>query len=100
MHNRMFYITKKQGTHVYNSHQLGVNCAVFRNEGTRSGQSSALIEAACILAWERWPGERLYTYVDPSKIRMKSEPGRCFLRAGFSYCGMTPDGKLILERLA
>ena len=78
--------------------QKGVNCCVFRNEGTNAGKSSDLIDAACALAWERWAAERLYTYVDPAKIRMKSEPGRCFLRAGFRYCGMTPDGKLILER--
>lgn len=79
--------------------QFGVNCPVFRNEGTAAGKSSYLIRAACDLAWEEWPGERLFTFVDPAKIRMKAEPGRCFLRAGFQYCGVTPKGLLILERL-
>lgn len=83
---------------ISDNNQAGVNCCVFRNEGTDAGESSALIQAACEIAWGRWPGERLYTYVDPAKIRMKAEPGRCFLRAGFRYCGITPDGKLILER--
>src|SRR6267142_643659 len=43
--------------------ETGVNCAVFRNEGTTAGRSSELILAAKEIAWERWPGERLYTYV-------------------------------------
>lgn len=43
--------------------QRGVNCAVFRNEGV--GLSSALILDAEQIAWKRWPGERLYTYVNP-----------------------------------
>lgn len=84
---------------ISDNNQTGINCCVFRNEGsTAANDSSELILSACDIAWEKWPGERLYTYVDPSKIRMKSEPGRCFLRAGFRYCGLTLDGKLILER--
>ena len=37
------------------------------------------------LAWERWPGERLFTYVDPNKVR-SFNPGYCFLRAGWDRC--------------
>ncbi len=77
--------------------EIGVNCAVFRNERTTAGRSSDLILAAKEIAWQRWPGERLYTYVDPSKVRHKRDPGRCFLRAGFKVCGLTKSGKLILE---
>jgi hypothetical protein len=79
--------------------ETGVNCAVFRNEGSSLGRSSELIEAAKQSAWERWPGERLYTYIDAAKVRHKRDPGRCFLRAGFRYCGRTAKGKLILECL-
>ena len=79
--------------------QIGVNCAIFRNEGSDAGRASDLIQAAVIHAWERWPGERLYTYVDPSKVRHKRDPGRCFLKAGFKRCGVTKDGLLIFERL-
>ena len=80
------------------SDQTGVNCAVFRNEGSSYGRSSELIEAAKVLAWQRWPGERLYTYVNPRKVRHKRDPGRCFLRAGFRYCGVSKRrGYLILE---
>jgi len=79
--------------------ESGVNCAVFRNEGTSAGRSSELIKAADRKAWERWPGERLYTYVDPSKVRHKRDPGRCFIKAGYRRCGTTKSGKLIFEHL-
>lgn len=76
------------------SGQAGVNCAAFRNEG--AGLSSDLIRSAMIHAWGRWPGERLYTYVNPAKIR-SSNPGYCFLMAGWSRCGLTKGGLVILE---
>lgn len=75
--------------------QTGVNCAVFRRDfGMRA---SDLIRAAVEQAWERWPGERLYTYVDVKKTRRKRDPGRCFLRAGWRYAGWTKGGLRILE---
>ena len=76
--------------------QQGVRCSVFRNEGEIL--SSQLIEEACQLAWQRWPGERLYTYVDPKKIR-STNPGYCFLMAGWHRAGVTKVNRLlILER--
>jgi hypothetical protein len=79
------------------SGQAGVNCAVFRNESPIL--SSVLIREAEQYAWERWPGERLYTYVDSRKIR-SSNPGYCFQIAGWRKCGLTKWNKLtILERL-
>lgn len=76
------------------SGQTGVNCAVFRNEGRE--RSSGLIKEAMAIAWARWPGERLYTYVDQTKIRSKL-PGKCFRKAGWQLCGATKGGLLILE---
>ncbi len=76
-------------------HQEGVNCAVFRNEG--AGLSSWLILEAMRIAWARWPGQRLYTYVNPRRIR-SSSPGFCFLKAGWQKCGITRKRRyLILE---
>lgn len=75
--------------------QEGVNCAIFRNEG--AGLSSDLIRLADALAWDRWPGERLYTYVDPKKVRHKRDPGRCFLRAGWRHWGWSKSGLRILD---
>lgn len=74
-----------------------VNCGIFRNEG--AGQSSDLIRAAMALAWARWPGERLYTYVNARKVRSRNA-GYCFLCAGWRRCGVTQErGLLILEAL-
>ena len=74
--------------------QEGVNCAVFRNEGQYL--SSDLILEACELAWQRWPGERLYTYINPKKIR-SNNPGYCFKVAGWKVCGMTKSGLVVLD---
>ena len=73
--------------------QSGINCAVFRNEG--AALSSTLITEASHLAWRKWPGERLFTFVDPSQIRPKRDPGRCFLRAGWRPDGISQGGLLI-----
>lgn len=73
--------------------QIGVNCAVFRNEG--AGRSSDLIRDAMHLAWQRWPGERLYTYVNPRRVRSKN-PGYCFLVAGWRKCGRTKARDLLI----
>jgi len=76
--------------------QEGVNCTIFRNES--SILSSTLIEEACQLAWERWPGQRLFTFVADDKIRSVN-PGYCFKSAGWKYCGRTKIHKLsILEK--
>ena len=72
----------------------GVNCAVFRNESDRL--SSTLILDACRLAWQRWPGERLYTWVNPRAIR-STNPGACFKVAGWRRCGETKGGLIELE---
>jgi hypothetical protein len=76
--------------------QTGINCAVFRNESKT--KSSILILEACDIAWNKWPGERLYTYVNPRKIRSVN-PGYCFKQAGFKTCGKTKKGLIILEKL-
>lgn len=79
------------------SKQQGINCAVFRNEGET--RSSDLILEAERFAWEKWPKEtRLYTYVNSKRIR-SSNPGYCFLKAGWTKCGITKWNRLtILEK--
>lgn len=76
--------------------QAGINCAAFRNEGTI--QSSDLIRQADAIADCLWPDRRHYTYVDAAKIGSRN-PGYCFLCAGWTRCGMTKSGLVILERL-
>ena len=75
------------------SGQTGVNCAVFRNEGPHL--SSDLIREAMAIAWQRWPGERLYTYVNARKIR-STNPGYCFKQAGWRECGRTKTRDLVI----
>jgi hypothetical protein len=80
------------------SGQTGINCAIFRNESTYL--SSWLIEQAELVAWSIWPGERLYTTVDPTKV-LSRNPGFCYLKAGWKKCGFTKVKKLlILEKEA
>lgn len=75
--------------------QAGVNCAVFRNEG--AGRASDLIRSAAACAWVRWPGERLFTFVDPDQVGGQP-PGNCFRHAGWTPCGETAGGLLVLEK--
>ena len=76
--------------------QAGVNCAAFRNEGTYL--SSDLIREADAIADVCWTDSRHYTYVNPKRVR-SSNPGFCFLKAGWRRCGMTKSGLLVLERV-
>ncbi len=79
------------------SGQTGVNCAVFRNESPHP--SSLLILEAERIAWARWPGARLYTYVNAKKIKSPN-PGFCFKKAGWTVCGTSKKrGLVILEKL-
>lgn len=75
------------------SGQTGINCAVFRNESTYL--ASWLILQAELVASVLWPGERLYTTVDPSKVKSHN-PGYCYKVAGWQACGYTKVNKLLI----
>ena len=75
------------------SGQIGINCAVFRNESAYL--SSELIRQADAVADICWPGERHYTYVNAEKIK-SNNPGCCFKKAGWRLCGITKVRKLII----
>jgi hypothetical protein len=79
------------------SGQTGVNCAVFRNESPIL--SSELIRQADTIADFAWPGERHYTYVNSEAIR-STNPGFCFVAAGWRRAGMTKNGLRIFYRTA
>lgn len=80
--------------------QEGVNCAIFRRE---SGEiASELMLAAMALAWERWPGERLFTFIDPREVTptwrsRRPTWGHCFYQAGWRFCGLTKKRLHVLE---
>jgi hypothetical protein len=67
----------------------------FRNESQI--QSSTLISQADAIADAVWPGERHYTYVNAKKIK-STNPGYCFLKAGWTRRGATQGGLIILDR--
>ena len=83
--------------------QSGIGCAFFRNEGPV--RSSDLIREAMDIAWRRWPGQRLFTFVEDSKVATGQQKGRnkngwCYRKAGWKECGRNADGRLtILEAL-
>lgn len=79
------------------SGETGINCAVFRNESDIL--SSELILEAEKIAAGRWPGERLYTYVDREAVQSLN-PGYCFQCAGWTRCGTTKSGLIIFEKKA
>lgn len=74
--------------------QTGVQCSFFRREDGQ--RASDLIREASELAWLRWPGERLWTYVDPDEVG-SSNPGYSFLCASWEKVGKSKGGLLILE---
>ncbi len=74
----------------------GVNCAVFRNVAPKVYLSSELVRQADAIADFAWPGEGHYTFVDPKKVR-STNPGFCFIKAGWKRTGRTKSGLDILE---
>lgn len=77
--------------------QQGVVCTVFRNESEHL--SSDLILEAEEIAWAKWPGERLFTYVAADKVKSVN-PGYCFKKAGWRKCGMSKGGLVLLEKFS
>lgn len=70
-------------------------CSIFRNEG--AGLSSALVVEATEITFDHWrarglPRSRLSTEIDATLVRTKRDPGRCFLRAGWTMRGWTAGG--------
>lgn len=78
------------------SGQVGINCAVFRNESATL--SSHLVREADAIADLCWPSQRHYTYVRAQAVQSRN-PGWCFICAGWKRCGYTAGGLVVLERI-
>lgn len=74
--------------------QVGYNCAIFRNESQR--RSSEIILECEQIAIDRWGPNRMYTYVNPSKI-LSVNPGYCFKQAGWRNVRNT-DGSIRISK--
>lgn len=74
--------------------------SLFRNESPNL--SSELIReavAATLAEWPEPPELGIVTFVDPTKVRRKRDPGRCYRRAGFRDVGTTKGGLIALQLL-
>jgi hypothetical protein len=76
----------KDGIHAW-------RCTIFRrpeNSGEPRASDMILDAERALLALGMEPApDGLLTYVDPSKVRHKRDPGRCFRRAGWRDDGIT-----------
>jgi hypothetical protein len=74
-------------------------CSAFRNESPHL--SSELIREAVAATRSVWepPDLGMITFVNRDKVRRKRDPGRCFLRAGFTNIGETKGGLVALQLL-
>lgn len=75
--------------------QIGVNCVLFRNE------SNILSSEIILMAEEAWikkyGEDRFFTYVHPQKIR-STNPGYCFMKAGWKKEKVSPKGLILLAK--
>lgn len=79
--------------------QTGVECCIFRRE--QGELATVLLRQAMGRAIDKWPGERLFTFVDPRKVKptmVRGHPvwGFIFYRCGWQFAGLTSKGLHIL----
>lgn len=73
---------------------------LFRKEGP--GLASDMIRHAVAHTRSKWPDVPplgMVTMIDPSGVRHKRDPGRCYLKAGFRHAGYTKSGLRVLQLL-
>lgn len=76
--------------------------SLFRREPECAVRASDLITAAVACSRWRWPlvpSHGIVTFVDPDEVRHKRDPGRCYLRAGWTLVGRTQAGLLVFQQL-
>ena len=75
-------------------------CSLFRNEGPVL--ASVLVTqavAATRAVYGDPPDLGMVTFVNADKVRRKRDPGRCYLRAGWTRVGETKGGLIALQLL-
>lgn len=74
--------------------------SLFRNESPDIWLSSELIVQAIAATRSVWPDPPelgIVSFVDPRKTRRKRDPGRSYVRAGFTRVGHTKGGLVALQ---
>jgi hypothetical protein len=77
-----------------------INSTFRRESGTEL--ASDMIRAAVAATRHHWPDVPdlgMITFVDPTKVRHKRDPGRCYRKAGFRLIGRTRSGLLTWQML-
>lgn len=78
-------------------------CSAFRNEAPERYRSSDLIveavQATLASATVPRPPHGFVTFVDPARTRAKRDPGRCYVRAGWTRLRETTQAGLIVLQL-
>lgn len=75
-----------------------VNSCFRRESGPLASEMIADAVAATRWRWPDVPALGLVSFIDADKVRRKRDPGRCYIRAGFEYDGVT-EGGLIAVRM-
>jgi hypothetical protein len=76
---------------------------LFRNEDRDIHLSSELIleaVAATCAYYGSPPKQGMVSFVDETKVTHKRDPGRCYLKAGFTFVGRTAKDDLLAFQLA
>lgn len=76
--------------------------SLFRREARDLPVASDMIRDAVAVTLWRWPEVPplgMVSFVDAGKVRRKRDPGRCYLRAGFTLVGQTKGGLLAFQLL-
>lgn len=71
----------------------GAFCFLFRNEGYPLARSSELIREAVARTSLRWGCDDFWTYIGADHVG-SSNPGYCYLQAGFVHDGWVQSAKL------
>ena len=75
-------------------------CSLFRNESPHLSSELVVEAVAATRAFFGEPPDLgMITFVDAGKVRPKRDPGRCFVRAGFTRVGQTKGGLVALQML-
>jgi hypothetical protein len=81
--------------HKRKDRESGYCCSIFRNVSEL--RSSDVILECTQIAFRKWGPDRVFTYVDPTKIR-SANPGYCFKQAGWSFVRKTGTGLHLLAK--
>ena len=72
-------------------------CVAFRNESCHlSSEMIAEAMQVATVVWGHPPKDGFITYVDPAKVR-STNPGYCFIKAGWHRLGKSKSGKILLQ---